>query len=198
MKTLQYSQSNADRTLFFKQSHSRGVTMLLVYVDDLIITENDDTLGRLRYLLSIEVAHSSSRIFNSQRKYITDLLAEIGKSACKPTTTPIDPNHKRLAEGGVHVSREMCQRLIGCLLYLTHNRPDISYVVSQFIHQPKETHLYAAHRALHYLRGTPDKRILFKRSGKVNVEMFTNADYAESIADQKSKHLVISHLLVRI
>ncbi|CAA7397748.1 unnamed protein product [Spirodela intermedia] len=131
--------------------------MLLVYVDDLIITENDDTLGRLRYLLSIEVAHSSSRIFNSQRKYITDLLAEIGKSACKPTTTPIDPNHKLcLAEGGVHVT----------------------------------------HRALHYLRGTPDKRILFKRSGKVNVEMFTNADYAESIADQKSKHLVISHLLI--
>ncbi|KAL6319838.1 hypothetical protein AAG906_036906 [Vitis piasezkii] len=33
-------------------------------------------------------------IFISQHKYVTDLLKEIGKLACKPTSTPIDPNHK--------------------------------------------------------------------------------------------------------
>ncbi|CAA7401424.1 unnamed protein product [Spirodela intermedia] len=75
-----------------------------------------------------------------------------------------------------------------------HTRPDISYAVSilsQFMHQPKEIHLYAAYRVLYYLKGTPGKGILFKHSGKVNVKMFTDADYAGSITDQK---LTTGHL----
>ncbi|CAA6660021.1 unnamed protein product [Spirodela intermedia] len=79
--------------------------------------------------------------------------------------------------------------LIGRLLYLTYTRPNISYAVSilsQFMHQPKECHLHAAYRVLHYLKGTPGKGVLFKRSGKVEVEMFTDADYAGSTIARRS------------
>ncbi|CAA7399002.1 unnamed protein product [Spirodela intermedia] len=72
-----------------------------------------------------------------------------GKSTSKPATTPIDLNHKFCMEGEVIVDREMYQRLIGHLLYLTHSRLDISYgvsILSQCTHQSKETHLYAAYR----------------------------------------------------
>ncbi|CAA6665294.1 unnamed protein product [Spirodela intermedia] len=123
--------------------------VLLIYVDDIIITGNDEgeihnlsdclaqefdtkTLGRLKYFLGIEVAHSSRGIFISQRKYITD------------------------------------------------------FILSQFIHQPKESHLHAAYRVLHHLKRTPGKWVLIKRSGKVEVEMFTDADYAGSTIDQRS------------
>ena len=51
-------------------------------------------LGRLKYFLGIEVAHSKHGIFISQQKYIVDLLKDIRKLACKPTNTPIEPNHK--------------------------------------------------------------------------------------------------------
>ncbi|RDX78992.1 putative mitochondrial protein, partial [Mucuna pruriens] len=51
-------------------------------------------LGSLRYLLGMEIAHSKKGIVLSQRKYILDLLKEIGKIICKPTNTPIDPNQK--------------------------------------------------------------------------------------------------------
>ncbi|CAA7399927.1 unnamed protein product [Spirodela intermedia] len=187
MKKLNYKQSNPDHTLNFKHSSSRGVTVLLVYVDDIIITGNDEgeiqnlsnclaqefdvkTLGRLKYFLGIEVAYSSKGIFISQQKYITDLLAETGKSGCKPANTPIDPNQKLcMADEENSINREMYQRLIGRPLYLTHTRPDISYqvsILSQFTHQPKECHLHAAYRVLHYLKGTPTKGVLFKRSGK--------------------------------
>ena len=51
-------------------------------------------LRKLKYFLGIEVAYSTQGIFISRQKYVTDLLAEIGKIRCKPVSTPMDPNHK--------------------------------------------------------------------------------------------------------
>ncbi|CAA7388698.1 unnamed protein product [Spirodela intermedia] len=130
-----------------------------------------------KYFLGIEVAHSSKGIFISQQKYITDLLAETGKSKLS------------MANEEISINCEMYQHLIGRLLYLTHTQLDISYAMSilnQFMHQLKECHLHAAYQVLHYLKGTPRKGVLFKQSEKVEVEMFTDADYAGSTIDQKS------------
>jgi len=48
----------------------------------------------LKYFLGIEIAHSSKRLFISQRKYIIDLLREAGKLECKPASTPMDRKYK--------------------------------------------------------------------------------------------------------
>ena len=42
MKEFGYKQSQGDYTLFIKQSATRGVTDLLVYVDDIIVKGNDE------------------------------------------------------------------------------------------------------------------------------------------------------------
>ena len=39
MKTLDYQQYNGEHTLFFKQASQGLITILIVYVDDIIITE---------------------------------------------------------------------------------------------------------------------------------------------------------------
>jgi hypothetical protein len=148
------------------------------------------TLGRLKYFLGIEVAHSKRGIFISQQKYIVDLLMETGKLACKPVGSPIDPNHKlgNVDEGAV-VDKEIYQRLVGKLIYLSHTRPDIAFavsVVSQFMHNPREVHLLAADRILQYLKGTPGRGILFKRNGNATLEAYTDADYAGSVIDRRS------------
>jgi hypothetical protein len=94
-----------------------------------------------------------------------------------------------MAEEDAAVDREMYQRLVGRLIYLSHTRPDIAYavsVISQFMHSPKEVHLQAAHRVLQYLKGTPGKGILFKRKGDLVLEAYTDADYAGSIVDRRS------------
>ena len=175
--------------------------------DDIIVTGNDDkerqvlnqclakeceikALGRLKYFLGIEVAHSKQDIFISQQKYVTDLLKETGKTACKPASNPIDPN-LRLgeAEKDATVDKEMYQRLVGRLIYLSHTRPNIAYamsVISQFMHSPKEAHLQAAYRVLQYLKGATGKGILFKRNGGLVLEAYTDADYAGSIVDRRS------------
>ena len=42
MKSMGYSQGHGDDTLFVKHSDSRTVTILLVYVDDIIVTGNNE------------------------------------------------------------------------------------------------------------------------------------------------------------
>lgn len=38
---MEYKQNQGDQTLFIKHSDSKGVITLLVYVDDIIVTDND-------------------------------------------------------------------------------------------------------------------------------------------------------------
>ena len=82
---LGFTQSHADYSLFIKRTKT-SVVILLVYVDDMMITGNDlsliqqtkevlqDTfkmkdLGELRYFLGIEFARSQEGIVMHQRKH---------------------------------------------------------------------------------------------------------------------------------
>jgi hypothetical protein len=85
-----FSASAHDPALFVHVS-PRGMTLLLLYVDDMIITSDDpeyisfvkarlsdpflmSDLGPLRYFLEIEISSTHERFFLSQEKYIHDLL----------------------------------------------------------------------------------------------------------------------------
>ena len=105
----------------------------------------------------------------SQRKYILDLLEQIGMFGCKPLDTPIDHNHKLgINLDRVLVDKRRYRRLVGNLICLSHTRPDIAYVVvvvSQFMHAPLEDHLEVVMRILRYLKATPDMSLLFSKNG---------------------------------
>lgn len=84
----------------------------------------------------------------------------------------------------------MYRRLVEKLIYLVHTRPNIAHsvsVINQFMHEPKESHLQAIYRILHYLKGNLGKGILFKRNGRLSLEAYTNADYAGFIVDRRSR-----------
>ncbi|KAG8488224.1 hypothetical protein CXB51_018059 [Gossypium anomalum] len=124
------------------------------------------------------------------QKYIVDLLTETGKLGCKPAETPIEVNH-RLGDvlEDTAVDRRSYQKLVGKLIYLSHTKPDIAYavgVVSQFMHNPKKSHLSAVYQILQYLKGKPGKGILFKKGENLTLEASTDADYAGSMVDRRS------------
>ena len=120
--------------------------------------------------------------FFSQRKYILDLLGETGLLGCKTIETPIEPNLKlQPASPEEMVNKERYQRLVGKLIYLSHTRLDIALalnVVSQFMHSPNQGHFDVVYRILRYLKGTPGKEILYENKGHLQVEVFTDADWA--------------------
>jgi hypothetical protein len=140
--------------------------------------------------LGIEVAYSQQGIFISRGKYVLDLLQETGKLGYKPTSVPIEQNHRiSFEEESSKVDKGRYQRLVGKLIYLAHTRPNLAYavsVVSQFMHDPRVRHMKAVNRILQYLKATPGRGILFKRGGSLTMEAYTDADYAGSLSDRRS------------
>nr|GFC62636.1 putative reverse transcriptase, RNA-dependent DNA polymerase [Tanacetum cinerariifolium] len=146
MKKYGFKQRNSDHTLFLKHKEGR-MTCLIIYVDDMIITGNDEKeikklkeglftefemkdLGRLKYFLRIEVLRSQHGIFIFQKKYILDLLAETRMIDCKPAKTPMIVNKKLyIHDKAKTVDKDRYQRMVGKLIYLSHTRPDIAYAV---------------------------------------------------------------------
>jgi hypothetical protein len=200
-----YNQCNGDHTVFYRHSGNQ-VTILAVYVDDIIIT-GDDTLeiaqlkknlskefevkdlGQLRYFLGIEIARSPRGIVLSQRKYVLDLLNETGMLGCRKASTPIEQNHKLCAQSGDPVDKEKYQRLVGRLIYLCHTRPDITYavsVVSRYMHDPRSGHMDAVYRILRYLKSSPGKGLWFKKNDHLNIEGYCDADWASCLDDRRS------------
>ncbi|CAJ2656182.1 unnamed protein product [Trifolium pratense] len=206
MKKQGYIQGQADHTLFTKFSQDGKIAVLIVYVDDIVLTGDNivemarvkeklaldfeiKDLGSMRYFLGMEVARSKDGIVVSQQKYILDLLKETGMSGCRPADTPMDPNAKLWEEGSVPVDTGRYQRLVGKLIYLSHTRPDIAFsvsVVSQFMHSPFEEHLEAVYRILRYLKANPGKGLFFKKTNERNVSIFTDADWAGSVTNRRS------------
>ena len=117
-----------------------------------------------------------------QRHYALELLKDVGFLGCKPVKTPMESNLKlSKEEGDLLDDLMMYRRLIGKLLYLTITRPDLSFVVnklSQFVTNPRECDLTAAHRILQYVKGTPGQGLFFPASFSLQLKAFADADWA--------------------
>ena len=113
----------------------------------------------LRYFLGIEVMQSKRGMFLSQRKYVLDLLSEIGKLGVKPCGSPMDPGVHFTKKGETFEDFERYRRLVGKLNYLTVTRPDIVHlvnVVSQYISSPMVDHWATVEHILCYLKEPQD------------------------------------------
>lgn len=110
MIKIGYRQCQVNHTLFVKRQGTK-VTTLIVYVDDIFATRNEDgeitrlkdqlaqefeikDLGHLKYFLGIKVTKSTKGIFLSQMKYVLDLLKDASMTRCKPCSTPIEAYHR--------------------------------------------------------------------------------------------------------
>ena len=198
---LQYgfTQSRVDHSMFVFR-HSSQVMILLLYVDDIILTGSDISLlstfistlgaefetkdlGPLHYFLGIEVTSLLSGIHLSQTRYTVDLLHRSSMAECKPCSTPVCAKTQLSAHESDPLSDlTEYRRLVGSLQYLTLTRPDIAFAVhhvAQFMSAPRSSHLTAVKRILRYLKGTIGLGIAFRpSSGPLNLYAFSDADWA--------------------
>ncbi|KAK3013839.1 hypothetical protein RJ639_009485 [Escallonia herrerae] len=143
--------------------------LLLVYVDDIIITGDDSygisklkdhlydkfemkDLGLLRYFLCIEVAYSPKGYLLSQTKYANDILSRAKLTEEKVVDTPLELNVKLCPTDGTLLDdATLYRQIVGSLVYLTITQPDIAYavhVVSQFVSAPRSVHWFDVVRIL--------------------------------------------------
>ena len=110
-------RSAADHYVFLSSFIYWTMYYLIVYVDDIIITDSGHDgiqklkqhifshfqtkdLGKLKYFLGIEVAQSNFGVVISQRKYTLDILIDTVMLDCKPVDIPMDPNVKLVSGQG--------------------------------------------------------------------------------------------------
>ena len=155
------TRSTSDHFVVYHYTSLVQCIYLIVNVDDIIITGNDQDgirklkqhlfnhfrtkdLGKLKYFLGIKITQSNSSVVMSQRKYVLDILEEPGMLDCKPVNTPMDLNVKLVPRQGVPLRDPgRYRRLVGRLNYLTITRLDISFpmsVVSQVQQSPCDSH----------------------------------------------------------
>jgi hypothetical protein len=186
---------------------SDSLLLIVLYVDDLLITGDSCStivetkaalhntfsmtdMGLLNYFLGLEISQKESGVTISQSKYAIDLLVRFHMSDCKPATTPFlsgvkleDEKDSPLADCTLY------RQLVGSLLYLTHSRPDLSYVVgivSRYMQEPHEIHWKAAKRILRYVQGTINYGIHYSTACTLDLIGYTDSDWAGDSIDRKS------------
>ncbi|KAI5411059.1 hypothetical protein KIW84_056273 [Lathyrus oleraceus] len=156
---------------------------LLVYVDDLLLTE----------LIPIKTG-----LFLSQHGYIRDLLHKFNMAGAKTITTPLCMTTPlKLEDGSASVDSKMFRSIIGALQYITLTRPDLSFAVnklSQFMHQPTELHVQQLKRVLRYLKFTINHGLKLTKPIHLKLQAYTDADWGGNHDDKTSTSAYIIYL----
>ncbi|XP_042518478.1 uncharacterized mitochondrial protein AtMg00810-like [Macadamia integrifolia] len=137
-----------DTSMFTKHS-TCGTLILLLYVDDIILTGDNGNalstfikclstefamtdLGELHYFLGVEATRTMAGLCLTQTKYSLDLLQKTGMTGCKSCGTPVASGSKlSAADGSTLVDPHEYRQVVGALQYLTLTRSDLSYSVNQ-------------------------------------------------------------------
>ena len=195
-------------TALFLRWFDHGITILLLYVDDMIITGDDDMqsihdlkyfldrqfemkdLGPLNYFLSLEVSSFADGYYLNQAKYTSDLISRASITDSKIVDTPIEYNRCLNSHDGKSLSdATLYRQLVESLIYLTATRLDISYavyVVSQFMAAPRSPHYAAVLKILRYLKGTIFDGLHFSSHSSLTLQAYSDADWAGDPTDRQS------------
>jgi hypothetical protein len=184
-----------------------GRTLLLLYMDDMIITGDDpeyiafvktrlsdqflmSDLGPLRYFLGIEFSSMLEGFFLSQEKYIQDLLDRASLTSHRTVETPTELNvHLTSTDGEPLEDPTHYCHIVGSLVYLDVTRPNISYsihILSQFISAPTQIHYNHLPHVLRYLCETTSHHLFFPCSSSLQLQAYCDATWASDPSDRHS------------
>jgi histone deacetylase 1/2 len=206
LRAIGFRASKADPSLFIWHKND-VLVVILIYVDDIIITNNSGTaihhvlqnlhsdfaikeLGDLSYFLGVEVLRSTNDMYLTQRKYVAELLNRTHMAEAKPYTSPMSTTcHVSTTERVKFLDPSLYRQVVGSLQHLTFTRPDFSFSihkVSKFMHNPLESHCQAVKRILRYLKHTISTRLFLRRSPNSAIQAFSDSDWAGDRDDRWS------------
>ncbi|XP_060169347.1 uncharacterized mitochondrial protein AtMg00810-like [Lycium barbarum] len=188
---LGFKCSKADSSLFILQC-KRGTILLLLYVDDIIITGSSDELitdiltslakefsmkdlGSLQFFLGTEVQYFKGGIHRSQRKYAAELLKKTDMALAKSVSTPLAQKYGLQLSTGNLVDASSYRSIVGSLQYLTLTRPDLSHAVN-----------LPVKRILIYVKGTSHCGLRLLARSPFKLYGFSDADWGGCTTTRRS------------
>nr|GEZ56893.1 retrovirus-related Pol polyprotein from transposon TNT 1-94 [Tanacetum cinerariifolium] len=162
----QFSKGVVDPTLFIRHA-GNDLLLVQIYVDDIIFASINTAMcdefanqitnkfkismmEQLSFFLGLQISQSPRGIFINQSKYASKIVKKYGLHSTDSVDTPMIEN-KKLDEDlqGKPVDATLYRGMIGSLMYLTANRPDLIYVVclcAWYQAKPTKKHLQAMKR----------------------------------------------------
>jgi len=202
-----------DFSMFFFYSNlyvlnqRKDVVLILLYVDDLLITENNDEiiqecisklkatfemiyLSLLHYSLRMQVYQYKDCTYLSQSKYISNILQKFEMKECRYVVIPISPSiNVSLSSNSQLVDVIAYKKLIGSLLYLTISKLDIAFTVNlmaRFMKKSYVKHFNVVKQILKYVVGIKDLALKYSKLPSFVLSNFSDYDYREDRDDRKS------------
>nr|GEZ30432.1 uncharacterized mitochondrial protein AtMg00810-like [Tanacetum cinerariifolium] len=147
-------------------------------------------IGEMKFFLGLQVNQFSNGIFINQSKYILDILKRFGIENCDTVPTPMVEQAKfKLYLVGKPVDHTDYRSMIGSLIYVTSNRPDImfaTYMCARYQANPNEYHVSAVKRIFRYLKGTINLGLWYPKDSGFDLTAYSDADHARCHLDRKS------------
>lgn len=197
LKQLKFQKCTKEQSVY-KRQIGDSFLIIAVYVDDLFVTGSSisiihefkmemekrfemTNLGKLTYYLGIEVSQGIEGIKIKQEAYALKVLKAMGMHDCNPVHVPMDPNVKySKAEDEPETDDTDYRKVVGCLRYLTHSRPDLSYsvgIVSRYMQSPRESHAAAIKQILRYVKGTVKYGIVYPRKSSNKIHGYSDSSF---------------------
>nr|GEW44243.1 hypothetical protein [Tanacetum cinerariifolium]GEW57651.1 hypothetical protein [Tanacetum cinerariifolium] len=167
LKKMGFLQYVHEKAVYRKVPNGEFI-IVTIYGDDLFVTRatfliNEfkrrmasqfkmSNLGELTYDLGIEVSQGKDCVEIKQERYAMKILKEAGMEDCNPALCPMEPGLKlSKAKDELEVEVTQYRKMVSCLRYLLHTRPDLTYsvcVVSRYMQSPRESHARAMKQIL--------------------------------------------------
>lgn len=204
-----FVQSKSDPCAYIL-SKDDDLTILMVWVDDIIIAANSNfvlnqvkeflnenfnmkDMGILRWFLGIEFKFERDCIKMNQTQYLRRILDKFNMGDCKPRKTPCDlsSNSNNFTDNSPLENPTLYRELVGSLIYaMTGTRPDLCYIVtklSQYLSKPTNAHLSLAKHVLRYIKYTIDYELCYRKS-KDGLQLygFSDSDWGQDPDNRKS------------
>ncbi|XP_019420651.1 PREDICTED: uncharacterized protein LOC109330830 [Lupinus angustifolius] len=111
-------------------------------------------------------------------------------ASAKPSCTPLGTSTSlKLWDGSAAANAKSLRAIISALQYLTLTRPNLSFAIkklSQFMHQPTQTHLQQLKRVLKYLKLTLHYGLTLKKPSQLTLHAFSDSDWEGNLDDRTS------------
>ena len=215
-----FEQGKVDQCVFVRKT-AEGETLVLVYVDDVLIASNSlaltkrfkdvfkskveiRDLGKIKQFIGLQVNYQADKkcYTISQQGLIEDYFLEFKVQAFKPVRRLPEVEHMRPGIDWLSSEEQTKYRqLIGGLLYIANlTRPDVCFAVnylSRFMQKASKVHLQNAEKVLLYLYSTKDRKLHLGGLDEQLLTCYSDASFRKDEKDQTGVYVAYKGSIVQ-
>ncbi|GKC93438.1 retrovirus-related pol polyprotein from transposon TNT 1-94, partial [Tanacetum coccineum] len=192
-----FSKGVVDPTLFIRTT-GKHTLHVQIYVDDIIFASTNprdcdhfsnemsskfqmSMMGQISFFLGLQISQNPRGIFINQSKYAKEILKKFDLHNSDPVDTPMVERTKLDEDlSGIPVDQTQYWGMVGCLMYLIANRPDLVFTVcmcARYQSKPTKKHIEVVKRVFRYIQGTINMGLWYPKDTAMALTAYADVDH---------------------